>query len=213
MFLHHNLFGVDDVQSFSLGPDHTCNEFSGQDSDLSLCHSKAPPCIKEVPINLGMLWNVLTILSEEHYTLGQDLISPQTSQIIRHVSLSICKTEYHRILWKCLSWETFQLPESHSSPWKASGPNSQAPAVLPWHNDMIQKQNLPWDGGTNLAHSWELWSLSYALRTVPQLLEIKIQLWPSLWPKMGETIREAMGHPGATGWKTQIYKRSLGLTF
>lgn len=60
MFVHYNLFGVEDVQSFSPGPDHTPHELSSQDSDLSLDHSKAlrspPPAMcKEILISPGML--------------------------------------------------------------------------------------------------------------------------------------------------------------
>lgn len=133
---------------------------------VALKHRPPPAMCKEVLISPRMLWNILTILSAEHYTLGQNLLSPQTSQIRRYMSLTICKMEYHRALWKCLSWETFQLPESYSSPWKASGPNSQAPAVRPWHRDMIQK-HLLWDSRINLAHFRELGSFSYTLKTFP----------------------------------------------
>lgn len=109
--------------------------------------------------------------------------------------------------WKCLSWENFRLPESHSSPWSAAGPNSQAPAVLQWH----YSGTCPLWQQDNPVHCWELWSLSHTLRTFPNFLEMKMQCRAFLSPRMGENVRETMGHLGAIRWKAYIYKKVPGL--
>lgn len=171
-----------------------CNEFSGQDSDLSLLHSEAPRCIKKP---LSASWDALVCSDHSlsralptgtRLNFSSDFSNHKTCCLCPYVRLSFTEP-YENVSPE----RTYSSQRATHSPWKASGPNSQAPAVLPWHNDMIQK-HLLWDGGTNLTLFWELWSLSYTLRTLP--LWWKMQLRPSLWPRMGETIREALGHAG-----------------